>query len=795
MEAVPIRRDYPPPLKWCLPPPQLDMRFLTAVRTTVLQFVGVETDKNMKFRQVFLKPLCAAIALLCSIHGLYREGDLSPSAPFTWLFSIVNTSLSIAMYGLAAFYWALQDLLEPYRPLSKFTLIKLVVLLPWFQYSSVVTVWFLFGRSFNASGGTYTTVLVYESLLECIELCLLSCFFVTAYPVGSSWIIGLSKDSGTSDTERLSEVEEEDVSDQLKNLLLPEDVLFKQLPPTFPESFAASFVMKLPYIDLSIQMSVRQYMNSGLQRVSYYDGLEQHFVNMATEELYHFVYNGTERICLDAAERGEAPSMINIFPDMEGFYFVGLRNVRGLQCEHWRKNVGRPGEYEDFYFDPMLKRPVQWSMHARNEIISAHLDDYVVNYHAINELVDNGDEKFAPPQQCNGARAAHRKTFAVPEPGPRPRSAGAGDLFSRFASAGRSASGNVGDFNTFKMVNRRSYSNGDSGKYESRFNENLEFVNKINNGNHGVRLELNGFADGFKQPPKGHLSRNGPRPHSHDSQWNLLPADVPIPDRWDWREHDASPPVKDQGTCGSCWAFATVGAIESRHKIVNGAGEKLAEQFLLDCTWNEVNGACLGGNAELTGATLLESFHGFVPLDSQYGKYLSASSYCKHIRTMTGIQIDGWVQLPANADEDTIKRALVNNGLLAISFLVTDQTTFYRSGVINDPQCKGVQDTDHAVNLVGYGTDPDSGLDYWLLRNSWSTNWGDDGYFKIVRGERDCGISLDVSYPIIRPPSNNNTAPFYQSSLESAHMVYRGPEISSHHTFHDAESTDETVLV
>ncbi|KAF4680363.1 hypothetical protein FOZ63_033378, partial [Perkinsus olseni] len=216
MEAVPVRRDYPPPLNWCLPPPQLDMKFLTAVRVSVLQFV-------------FLKPLCAVAALLCSLHGLYKEGDLGLWAPFTWIFLVVHTSLSIAMYGLATFYWILQDLLEPYRPLAKFALIKLIVFLPWFQYTLVVAAWFMFGRSF--SDDTYTTALVYEGLLECVELCLLACFFVTAYPVGGSWIIGVNKDYDNDEIEPLAEDGEREVSERLKSLLLPEDVC-SDLPDT-----------------------------------------------------------------------------------------------------------------------------------------------------------------------------------------------------------------------------------------------------------------------------------------------------------------------------------------------------------------------------------------------------------------------------------------------------------------------------------------------------------------------------------------------------------------------------------
>ncbi|EER00419.1 Glutamate--cysteine ligase catalytic subunit, putative [Perkinsus marinus ATCC 50983] len=155
METVPVRRDYPLPLKWCLPPPQLDMRFLTAIRVAVLQFV-------------FLKPICAVIAMLCSLTGYYKEGEMSVWAPFTWLFFINHASLSIAMYALATFYWMLQDLLEAYRPLCKFALIKLVVFLPWFQYTLVVTIWFILGRSF--SDDAFTTTMVYEGLLECVEL-------------------------------------------------------------------------------------------------------------------------------------------------------------------------------------------------------------------------------------------------------------------------------------------------------------------------------------------------------------------------------------------------------------------------------------------------------------------------------------------------------------------------------------------------------------------------------------------------------------------------------------------------
>ncbi|KAF4753907.1 hypothetical protein FOZ62_031510 [Perkinsus olseni] len=190
------------------------MKFLTAVRVSVLQFV-------------FLKPLCAVAALLCSLHGLYKEGDLGLWAPFTWIFLVVHTSLSIAMYGLATFYWILQDLLEPYRPLSKFALIKLIVFLPWFQYTLVVAVWFMFGRSF--SDDTYTTALVYEGLLECVELCLLACFFVTAYPVGGSWIIGVKKDCDNDEIEPLAEDGEREVSERLKSLLLPEDILREAL--------------------------------------------------------------------------------------------------------------------------------------------------------------------------------------------------------------------------------------------------------------------------------------------------------------------------------------------------------------------------------------------------------------------------------------------------------------------------------------------------------------------------------------------------------------------------------------
>jgi len=202
--------------------------------------------------------------------------------------------------------------------------------------------------------------------------------------------------------------------------------------------------------------------------------------------------------------------------------------------------------------------------------------------------------------------------------------------------------------------------------------------------------------------------------------------------------------------------------------IVNGGKfQKLSEQFILDCAWTESNAACMGGSESEAGRVIMGQFNGFVPLDDSYGSYLSTDSYCKNINGMGGVKIDGWVSLPTYSKDDIVKRALVQYGPLSVSINAVSEIIYYRGGVIQTDACKStrLENLNHAVNLVGFGTNSD-GTEYWILRNSWSPAWGEMGYFRIEMGKRDCGVTSSASFPVLKLRADHSmTFPSDDSSI------------------------------
>ena len=242
------------------------------------------------------------------------------------------------------------------------------------------------------------------------------------------------------------------------------------------------------------------------------------------------------------------------------------------------------------------------------------------------------------------------------------------------------------------------------------------------------------------------------------SSLDIFDPSIAPPVSFDWRVSGGSPYPKDQAMCGSCYAFAVIGALESQLLIRRKISQPLSEQFVLDCGWSESSSSCSGGNQEELGPVLLDRYKGFVPFEAHYGEYMSTYSYCKNITGMDGIFFDGWVNLPARSSTELIKQAIVQNGLLSVSINAIDAILFHETldGVVRSDKCAHTKahQLNHAVNLVGWHEN-----DYWILRNSWSTNWGHDGYFYVEMGDRDCGISIDVSFPIVKSVASEMTIP------------------------------------
>jgi len=229
-----------------------------------------------------------------------------------------------------------------------------------------------------------------------------------------------------------------------------------------------------------------------------------------------------------------------------------------------------------------------------------------------------------------------------------------------------------------------------------------------------------------------------------------IPADPAVnsfvaPDELDWRTKGVVTPVKNQGGCGSCWAFSAAETVESAYGMATLARDGkaasipiLAPQQLVDCAPNPKH---CGGTGGCEGSTQPLAFDYLVMAKGHDSEadypYKGRDGTCEDSKHAPKIGITGKVELPTN-NYTSLMHALVTAGPIAIS--VDASWGAYEGGVFSDPKSGIHTNIDHAVQLVGYGTM--GGKDYWLVRNSWGASWGEQGYIKIERfgeGKEPCG--------------------------------------------------------
>jgi cathepsin F len=236
-------------------------------------------------------------------------------------------------------------------------------------------------------------------------------------------------------------------------------------------------------------------------------------------------------------------------------------------------------------------------------------------------------------------------------------------------------------------------------------------------------------------------------------------VDAPPPATWDW-SNQAKPvvsPIQNQQQCGSCWAFSTVSAVESAWAIATGTLIKLSEQEVVDCSTACVlednqqvcNGGCNGG----WPWSALTDVEGWMGLNTEAAyPYTATTDACK--RTTTGVfaPVTNYTCLsgpnsngPNYAVETVMQAFSYSNGPLSIAMDAGILQT-YSSGIINPTagECSTTQ-LDHAINIVGWGVS--GSTQYWKVRNSWGTAWGEAGYFRIIFGKGACGLNAGVTFP------------------------------------------------
>jgi C1A family cysteine protease len=282
---------------------------------------------------------------------------------------------------------------------------------------------------------------------------------------------------------------------------------------------------------------------------------------------------------------------------------------------------------------------------------------------------------------------------------------------------------------------------------------NDEYIDHVNNNHLSYTLGHNQFSGMDEFDFIQYVIKN---PIIQSQSMRTVESNVTVsstlPSSVDWREHNAVTPVKDQGQCGSCWSFSTTGALEGVYSIESGKLVSFSEQQLVDCD-NLKNGGrdhgCNGGlmdNAfswiSKNGGLCSEEDY---PYMSQDGDTFSCQKECHNV---VNSKIMSWVDV-----QPTDKALMTAIAQQPVSIAIeADQRDFqlYKSGVFTG---KCGTTLDHGVLVVGYGSQEN--LDYYLVKNSWGTTWGDEGYIRLGRGAQynggqgQCGILLEASYPLL----------------------------------------------
>jgi len=290
--------------------------------------------------------------------------------------------------------------------------------------------------------------------------------------------------------------------------------------------------------------------------------------------------------------------------------------------------------------------------------------------------------------------------------------------------------------------------NGDEAKArEAIYNLNIMKIREHNHKGLSWTMDVNVFADltedEFLNSYTGAVVSSS---HQEEPAFDL-PVDEAVLDSVDWVEKGKVNPIKNQGQCGSCWAFSTMGTLESGYAIASGDLVSLAEQQLVDC--DKSDDGCSGGWPHTAYDSYLA--RSGVCSESSY-TYTARGGSCR-ASSCTDVIPKGTITGHTNVAKTSsaLKSALQRQ---PVSVTVNaGQLQFYANGVVTG-SCQG--EINHAVIAVGYGTD---GVDYFKIRNSWGTSWGESGYIRLSQNGGSQGTACLLQYAPVTPTLSVSPSP------------------------------------
>jgi len=297
-------------------------------------------------------------------------------------------------------------------------------------------------------------------------------------------------------------------------------------------------------------------------------------------------------------------------------------------------------------------------------------------------------------------------------------------------------------FRAFMHTHKKSYHHDEFRTRYAIFKNNMDKIDAYNRRGLSYTLAMNKFGDLSKDEfARYYLGLKNAKPSP--VKQTLAVQDVTLPASWDWRNQGAVTDVKDQGQCGSCWSFSTTGSTEGCHFLTTKNLVSLSEQNLIDCSQAQGNQGCDGGL--MTGAMDYIIANKGIDTEASYPYTAEDGTSCNFNPANVGATLTGYTNVNQYDENDLQTKVAKGPTSVAID-AGNDSFQFYSSGVYYEPACD--QDSlDHGVLAIGWGTDP-SGGDYWIVKNSWGSSWGQSGYIWMARNKNNnCGIATMATLP------------------------------------------------
>ncbi|XP_035999433.1 cathepsin L1 isoform X1 [Fundulus heteroclitus] len=308
-------------------------------------------------------------------------------------------------------------------------------------------------------------------------------------------------------------------------------------------------------------------------------------------------------------------------------------------------------------------------------------------------------------------------------------------------------------WNLWKSWHSKNYHQREEGWKRMVWEKNLKKIELHNlehsMGKHSYTLGMNQFGDmtneefvqimnGYKPQTEGKLKKS----------LFMKPNFLEVPSAVDWRERGYVTPVKNQGLCGSCWAFSATGALEGQQFRKTGTLVSLSEQNLVDCSGPQGNMGCNGGWMDWAFQYVMSN----QGLDSEASyPYVGREQICQYNPDYNCANVSGIVDI-SRGSERALMDAVAAVGPVSVAIDAGHVSfQFYQSGIYYEPFCSSSR-LNHGVLAVGYGFQKSlfSVDNYWIVKNSWGTSWGNNGYVYMAKDkDNNCGIATVASYPLV----------------------------------------------